>query len=348
MDIALSSPWPGQVLWFAATAGFLTAGLLALRAIVVSRGSTAQPAAMWGLAAGAVLALDGGLRATGVVEQPAAAAAVRLVGVVLAVSPILSLLGAKRPQHGVWQFIVAALAAVILFPSAAGALARPGSVPEVHLLARSLVAALVALGWMNSLGTARALPVTLMTVGVFVVARGFLPWADTEASFPPSGTPAASRSALLDCLGAWGIAVGALVAPWAGRRTRRAPRPPRDGEGCSFAARIEPAWFAVRDTFGAAWSLRVAERFDQLAEARGWPVRLRLSGIEPADVPFPSGWQRDATRALEALLRRFVSRPWLARHGWPVEEWEKGRGARPEGSPRIDCPTPLGGGSGPT
>lgn len=312
MDVVGPSSWLEQRLWGAGAAGAAVAALVALRALFATRGTTALPAAMWALAAASFLAFDQGLRAAGVLDQPPAAAGWRLVGVVLSVSPALSLLGAKRPQHGVWQFIVAALALVVLFPAAAGALARPGSVPEVHLLARLLVSALVALGWMNALGTGQALPASIITVGAVLLARGFLPGIDSESSFPPRAAAAASRAALLDCLGAWTVAMGAVVALVLRRRS------PGAG-GTTFAERIDPAWNALRDTYGAAWSLRIAERFDQLAESRGWPCRLRLSGMQPRDAPGEGPWQRDARRALEALMRRFVSGAWLARHRWPAE-----------------------------
>lgn len=319
MDVEGAAPFLVPHLWSAGAAGSIVAAAVALLALRATRGTTALPAAAWALAAALFLALDALLRARGIVTQPAAAAGMRLVGVVLSVSPALSLLGAKRPQHGVWQFIVAALAAVVLFPAAAGALVRPGSVPEVHLLARLLLGALLALGWMNALGTSRAIPATLLTLGVVILARGFLPGVDTETSFPPSAAIGARNAAILDCLGAWIVAAGAV----AGVVHRPRPFLP-DAASNTFAGRIDPAWRSLRDTIGAAWSLRIAERFDQLAEAHGWPCRLRLAGVHPRDAPGEGPWQRDARRALEALLRRFVSPSWLVRHGWPPGGSETG------------------------
>ena len=56
---------------------------------------------------------------------------------------------------------------------------------------------------------------------------------------------------------------------------------------------------------------------------RGWPVRLTLKGAELKNERAErmnntntQDWQPDAARALEALLRRFVSTGWLKRHGW--------------------------------
>ena len=77
----------------------------------------------------------------------------------------MSLLGAKRPQHGVWQFIVGALAAVLALPAASAVLIRPGSLPDLHILGRFFLPILVLVGWMNFVGTRRAVAATLIALG---------------------------------------------------------------------------------------------------------------------------------------------------------------------------------------
>ena len=79
---------------------------------------------------------------------------------------------------------------------------------------------------------------------------------------------------------------------------------------------MNTCFFALRETLGAAWTLRLAERFDLMATRRGWPVRLTFHGVQIREVSRDSKWELDATRALEALMRRFVSLAWLKRHGW--------------------------------
>ena len=318
MPEVVSETW-----WGACCAAALLATVAAVVRAAGARGTTALPSALWGIAAALWLALDSWSRAVGVVTQPPGAAVMRLVAVALAVSPEMALLGAKRPQHGVWQAIVAALGMILVLPAIALALARPGSVPDVHALARGFLVVLLLVGWMNACGTSRLPAATLAAAGWLLLARGFMPLVEVEAAFPPTASAAATRAAVLDCAGASLAALGAWGALLAGRRGG----PRLDGAPTSFAAGIEPAWFGLRDTLGAAWALRVAERFDQVAVQRGWPCRLRLAGMTPSDAPGAGVWQRDARRTLRALLLRFVSTEWLDRHAWPTEEGAvRGRG----------------------
>ena len=299
--------------WALACAGAVVAGIIAVRAARGARGSTAVPAALWGVAACAGLAFDCGLRAGGLVTQPSAAASLRLLTTALMVCPAMSLLGAKRPQHGVWQLIVASLAVILLLPALSTLLARPGSVPDMHLLGRGFLLLLAAVGWMNFVATRSGLAATLVFLGQLLVIRGFLPLVDTENAFPPNGSSAASIAAAWDIAAAWSMACGGLLA-WIGAvRTRRANSPP-----ATFAAAVDPAYRALRETLGAAWALRIAERFDAIATSRGWPCRLSFQGVCPADAPIDGPWQHDARRALAALLRRFVTPAWLVRHQWPA------------------------------
>lgn len=306
-------PSPAMTWWsFSALAALATAAL-ALRATVATRGSTAVPATLWAIAACLALAVDTGLRASGLVSQPAAAASLRIVTAALSLCPAMSLLGAKRPQHGVWQLIVAALAVTLVLPALATTLVRPDSVPDAHPLGRGFLVLLSLVGWMNFVTTRHGPAATLVTLGQMIVVRGFLPMVDSEQAFPPTAAAAAPITASIDCLGCGLAAAGGLLAVISGRF-----RPPPLAPEGTFARSVEPAFRGFKETLGAAWTLRVAERFDAIAASRGWPCRLHFDGIHPADAPLDGPWQRDALRALGALLKRFVSTTWLERHAWPA------------------------------
>jgi len=281
--------------------------------VFLVRGSTAVPAALWSVAACLALAAEMGGRAAGGLADPATAAAVRLAVVSLSLCPAMSLLGAKRPQHGVWQLIVATLAVVLAMPAASASLMRPGSMPDVHMLERCFMPLLVLVGWMNFAGTRRAAAVTCVAAAQLLLMRGFLPGVATDVAVQAAaagGLDAAATGLLL-----FGTLLAAVQACTS--RARRAGRGnPAAASRHVVAAVVDPAFLALRETLGAAWVLRIAERFDTVAAGRGWPCRLRFGGLETGGDPDDTFWHRDALRAFRALARRFVSDAWLDRHGW--------------------------------
>jgi len=301
-------PSPEACLFVACCAAVVT-GIATAVGAWLARGSTAVPAALWAVAGALALAAETGWRAAGGLADPAVAAAARLVAGALALCPAMSLLGAKRPQHGVWQFIVATLAVVVALPAVAATLVRPGTVPDVHPLGRWFLLLLAVVGWLNFAATRHGLAATLVTAGQLVLVRQFLPLA-------PSGETAA---AAFDAGGALAVALGAAVAACqsacAGVGRSAATGTVARG-GHPLASRIDPPFLALRETLGAAWTLRIAERFDAVAAARGWPCRLRFGGLDPGGQTGDAAWHREAARVFRALARRFVSDGWLRRHGW--------------------------------
>ena len=304
---------PPTLLHTVACLAACSAASVAVWGVFLVRGSTAVPAALWSVAACLALAAEMGARAAGGLAEPATAAAARLAVVSLSLCPAMSLLGAKRPQHGVWQLIVATLAVVLAMPAASALLVRPGSFPHVHLLEQCFMPLLVLVGWMNFAGTRRVAAVSCVAVAQLLLLRGFLPGAATDAAMQAAATggiDAAAAGLLL-----FGTLLAALQAS-----SSRAGRPSRGNQnpasGHAVAAVVDPAFLALRETLGAAWILRIAERFDTVAAARGWPCRLRFGGLETGGDPDDTFWHRDALRAFRALARRFVSDGWLARHGW--------------------------------
>jgi hypothetical protein len=268
---------------------------------VAARGSTAVPAAAWATAACLAFAIESATRAAGALADPATAASARLGVSALAMAPAMSLLGAKRPQHGVWQLIVASLAVVLVMPAASALLVRPGSLPDIHLLERGFLLVLALVGWMNFVGTRRWAAATLVAAGQLAIIRPFLPLVATADALPQQ---------LVDCVGGWLVAAGAALAAVQAFRPKPAAPP-------GPAALVTPPFLALRETLGAAWALRIAERFDTVAASRGWPCRLRFDGLDVGGDPADGSWHRDALRAFAALMHRFVTDDWLARHGHP-------------------------------
>lgn len=272
------------------------------------RGTTAVPAAVWSVVAWFALAVEMMARSQGGLVEPGFAASMRLVVVAVALCPAMSLLGAKRPQHGVWQFIVGSLAVVLALPVGRAVVTMPGSLPDVHLLAEGFMLALAAVGWMNFCATRRGFAATLVTAGQLVLMRPFLPGLAMDAQIA-----AVIAKPGIDCCGACAAAMGTLLAVLQGWR-RDGLRQAAARSSHPLARRIDPPFLALRETLGAAWALRIAERFDQIAAARGWPCRLSFGGLSVTEPAVDAAWHRDATRAFTALMRRFVTVAWLRRH----------------------------------
>ena len=267
------------------------------------RGTTAVPAVVWSLAAAGMFALEMAARWAGGLRDPASLAGVRLLGVALMLCPIMSLLGAKRPQHGVWQFIVGSFAAVLALPAVSAALVRPGSLPDVHALQRWFMPLVVAVAWMNHAATGRGVAAACVATGQMLLLRPFLPFADASLL---------SGWIVSDAIGSGFVAAGAVVALM--QSVARPVGGPRGSRSAGAAPAIDAPFLALRETFGAAWALRIAERFNQVAGIRGWPCRLRFAGMVLANDTGGGSWQRDAERCVAAMLRRFVSAEWLRRH----------------------------------
>jgi hypothetical protein len=275
----------------------------------LARGTTAVPAAWWAGGAALAFAVESAVRASGGLADPASQASARLAVVAFSLCPIMSLLGAKRPQHGVWQFIVASLAGIIALPAASAALVRPGSPPDVHALQRWFMLALVLVAAMNFAATRHGVAAMLVAVGQLILMRQFMPFVDSLKQ----------QGAALDAVAAWLVATGAIVAAaqswlWpAQQRVVGSELASRRGGGADLAA-FDAAYLALRETLGAAWTLRIAERFNAVAESRGWPCRLRFDGLHVGGDPDDREWRGDALRTGRALLRRFVSTDWMRRH----------------------------------
>ena len=286
------------------TAALATA-VAAVWGVWLVRGTTAVPAAMWATLASVALALEAGCTEAGWLQEPSSRAAFRLVVASLAVCPTMSILGAKRPQHGVWQLIVATLACVLMMPAVTAVLVRPGSMPDLHLIERCFLPVLVVVGWLNYAATRRSLAASFVAIGQLGLMWMFLPGVAQGESLTPELDAGA---AVLVAVGAWLSAAQSAFWPVGANRLG------------GLAAEIDAPFLALRETLGAVWTLRIVERFNAVAQQRGWPARLRFWGVvvdarEQGDLV-----ETELNRLLRSLLRRFASTAWLERHADPGRE----------------------------
>jgi hypothetical protein len=296
--------------------GALAAGQL-LAALGRLRGTTLVAPTVWAIAAISMLVVSATF---GAPDTPADhylgyAAAIFLL------APGLAVLGAKRPQSGAWQFIVATFVGIIMLPVLNG-LAAGLAAPQPHALFRWLTLAVFLVGTGNYLPTVQLIPIGSTWVGVGMLLA---------VCFPSNWDRSASADVVTLLFMNIGLAVAWLIA----RRRRRAARG------------MQRLWNDFRDAYGLVWGVRVFERLNVAARRHGWPVEFAWRGI------FVKGWAGDDStplartlfqwnaphwdnleseeplerldpdvrrrirRELQALLRRFVSPAWIAERDDP-------------------------------
>jgi hypothetical protein len=260
------------------TALAIAATLLRWRAV---RGTTLVGPWCWLLAAL-------GLAAWGMMQRDAA---VRLMTSAITLCPAMSLFGAKRPQSGPWQIIVASLWLILALPGLQALLYSRGGELDVHPARSWFLVILVACGLVNSLFSRYWACVLLAGGGQLILLSPYLPRSLAGMLPPEAG---------------WGLACLALAvvlaASWPARRSGSA---------------WDDLWRDFRDAFGLVWSLRVMERINDTARIGGWGIAAGWSGFRTrGGVPLPGEVPPEQLhvfrRSLANLLRRFVDEPWMA------------------------------------
>jgi len=216
----------------------------------------------------------------------------RYAAAVASFCPLVGVLGAKRPQDWAWQWIVASLWAVLAVPSVEALLFRPGQ-PLYLVPAWSwLLLALWLLTALNYLATRFWPSCLLVLTAQALLLADYSPLA---AVLPPlAGNPAARLSGLLCAVSAIALVAGGLP-----RRTR--PAEP-----------LDRVWRDFRDAYGAAWTLRIAQRLRETAHRDA----NTLAGVWHSPLgeqPITAAERQAIEQSLRALLARFVCEEWIAR-----------------------------------
>ncbi|HEX3869503.1 MAG TPA: hypothetical protein VHV77_03610 [Pirellulales bacterium] len=233
----------------------------------------------------------------------------RYAAAILSLAPFVSVLGAKRPQHRAWQLVVLTLVAVLVLPALQSTLLHPGARIQVHAAMGVFLVALLLVEFVNYALTRYLAPILLIVAGQGILLGPFLPWLRWSAE----GANALFAMTVL--------ALGLLAAVVIRGKRRGAGR--------------DRVWVAFCDAYGLLWGMRVAERFNHETRARGesehvtWRGRI-TNASTTVDSGSPSAMQHEkksstesaapadidgvAMRRLSALLLRFVSKQWIARH----------------------------------
>ncbi len=240
-------------------------------------------------------------------RPPTWLAPLRFVALTSTFCPMMALWGARRPQNREWKYIVGCLWLVLALPAAWGFLWQAGRFRLEGIWAFFLLG-LIGLGACNHLLT-RYWPSSLAYAAAQLVLVA--PYLPGPGGSLPSGQGAGTG--LLALMGQLGLAAALALAHGVAARHRRPP--PHDPNP------LNRLWFAFRDTFGAVWALRVAQRTNAAATMYNWKIELRWDGfyithppagpspLENGDLPAETA--RAVERHLRSLLRRFVSTDWI-------------------------------------
>ena len=195
--------------------------------------------------------------------------------------PMVSLLGAKRPQDKAWHLIVLTLWGVLILPAAESYFIRQGSTLHIHDARGWFLWVLIVTGWLNHVATRYSLESSLYSLAVVLSLAPHLPLLRWTQSYP----------LLASCL-----------TLFASIRMLLHSRRRRD----DFS--LDGLWRDFRDSYGAVWGLRVAERVNATSESSGGGGRLAWSGFEWNNA---DDQQRKAVvRTLRSLVLRFTSEDW--------------------------------------
>lgn len=261
---------------------------LLLRAWPQIRHTTLASAWSWTLAA--LLAWSGAELLAARSAASTNSAALRLLAVALSLCPAVSVIGAKRPQHAAWNFIVLSLWAIVALPAAETFFLHPGQRLSVGDARAWFLWVLILLSPINFVPTRYWLASLLVAAGQVLALSQYL--ALVQRPLVP--LPEACGLAL--------CGLGVVAAALAARRSNAAD--PRDRW-----------WLDFRNSFGLFWALRVQERMNATAVQHGWNIELTWSGFRQLDSTESAVAAVDepAVRStLKGLLRRFVTAEWIA------------------------------------
>lgn len=252
------------------------------------RGTTLVGPCVWAVVAMAVLAVAGTYLS--IASGQSSAGPMRLIYATGTFCPLMAVLGARRPHHGAWNFIVASLCVVAALPALEAIFLGRGEALDIGGVRGWFLWLMIALGLFNYLPTRHALSAILVAAGQIVLFSGLLP--GVEMVNANAALPIATLLFLLAI--AWAI--------WTARIRRRA-----DNE---FDAR----WREFRDAFGALWGVRILERVNAAARTSDWPFSLTWTGFYFHDVDttwgdVPPDTQVELRQTINNLLRRFMAPP---------------------------------------
>ncbi len=217
-------------------------------------------------------------------------AASRFVGAASLLLPVVSLLGAKRPQDRAWHLIVLSLWVVLVLPAAESYLLRSGGSIQIHDARGWFLWILILTGLVNYLPTKHWLACLLFSAAQIAMLAGYLPVLKSQVGNARCWPGLAS---LLVC-----AAVGLVVMVG------------RSRDGMDRSTSRNDLWQQFCDSFGFLWGMRVAERVNALSSRSGLRLDWRRV-LEAESTGGDSGPDKVFEQNYRSHLLRFVSEEWI-------------------------------------
>jgi hypothetical protein len=206
--------------------------------------------------------------------------------------PFVALIGAKRPQHSAWSFVVLAFWGMISLPAVEVILLHPGQDLEINSIRSLFLLGLIVAELCNFVLTRYGISSLLLAAAQFFWLGPWLPWR-----FSPMWLDREVAGQLL--------VSAAVISAWliSLRETRAANT-------------YDSLWCDFRDSFGLFWSLRLIERVNDTAKQAGWDFDLGWSGFRTKSdfqplSKLPPEIDAALRNCLQGSLRRFVSQEWI-------------------------------------
>ncbi|WP_145092584.1 hypothetical protein [Anatilimnocola aggregata] len=301
MDLAALATNDNQTAYVAATVVFaatLPAAVILLRSFHALRGTTLVIPWAWALGSGALVATTCLFAAlTPPSLRPSSFAAIQFVAACGTLCPLVALIGAKRPQHSAWSFVVLSLWGVLALPAAEVIFLQPGQRLEINAFRSWFLVGLLFAEVINFVATRYTIATLLLVSGQAIWLLDYLPLISrTLLPVWLIAQPEIAGLALVAC---------SIVAAWLA-----ASRQPVGGA-------YDRLWFDFRDSFGLFWALRLSERVSAVALQENWNFDLGWNGFRTKTDFAPLGElpteiDRPLQHNLQGLLRRFVSPEWIA------------------------------------
>lgn len=291
----------------------LLLGIFFVRGCLRLQGTTLTAPCLWALAAIVALACVPALDCY--VEPampPINRSALQFAAVALTFCPIMAVLGAKRPQHRGWQWVVFSLWIVIVWPAAQAVILPQGLYVELFIAWKLFLAGLISIGLMNYLPTRFASAALLTALGQIVLLDDYLGnFANIDSQWTLAvGLGCFTCAAILASrpdLSAKSFLRDTAQRVLAKEQRQTIPDDKETGDLSPHSlASSTIQWRRFRDAFGAFWSLRILGQINQNAEVRKWPMRLHWSGFIIQE-SLPTDQQiAELEQQMATLLRRFV------------------------------------------